>query len=499
MRPSESEFWIKGWFDGDYTSSDEAVRLSGPDVETTRVDIVRGRMTSIQRVSGPPEKNASQRSLHQGVVSQVHLETPQSPGWITQLHNVQILDWESHSTGSVLSGGAPRVGRLVGWAYARVIDTRRTPVTRHESPPRPTLPPSNSVTNSTDGIAPPSNSNPKEAISQTDSAEVPAQKPPEPAIDQPAPHPCELCKWGRVVLFFAVVWLSCSFGWALLAIAPLLLRCFLAKSGLPPFTTNEQPRQIETAAMLTIGLGAFGFVIWQALQGCKTPPTISLLLLFIIVPWSTRLRKCALIWLLTGLWALAMLLTCPGQDGSCRRPLADTQQWLNQWLRPDRDAQDISGQTSSDDGWNRVSVDEVEKRPEKFFTCDGKTGRLRQQYVIYMGEGALFDMNKAELSENSETQLARIGKLIQKHPKAAMMVVGHADKSPHRDGPSGNLHLSEQRAYAVVDWLISQGYSKPDHIVAMGAGDRYPLFDTPGEFRGNRRVEVRVHCPGAKP
>jgi outer membrane protein OmpA-like peptidoglycan-associated protein len=62
----------------------------------------------------------------------------------------------------------------------------------------------------------------------------------------------------------------------------------------------------------------------------------------------------------------------------------------------------------------------------------------------------------------------------------------------------GNLAISEKRANSVVDWLTAGGYVQPDHIVAMGAGDRYPLFDTPNEFRGNRRVEIRIICPVKK-
>ncbi len=55
--------------------------------------------------------------------------------------------------------------------------------------------------------------------------------------------------------------------------------------------------------------------------------------------------------------------------------------------------------------------------------------------------------------------------------------------------------ISETRASAVADWLVANGYAQPDKISALGVGDRYPMVETQDEFRGNRRVEVRVQCP----
>ena len=521
LQALDSEVWIKGWFDGDYNAIPGIKRQSGSDTETTLVRITRGRMTSIERVSGPPARTDSVAQLHQEEgVPEVLLQTPDGQAWISPLQDLHLLDWESDSTASMLGGGGPRVGRLVGWAYARVRDPRTTSKPKtdkprqlaydesastamHEESARSQRP--SATTNGTDSIA--SSSGPIDGSPQV--PRVVARLSEDSTGQRIYAHPCRVCSWGRALLVFVIVWVFCSLGWAFLAVAPLLIRCLLASTLRSDWTARGRWHLAESALLLTLGVGAFAYVAWRALLGCGDTPTTGLIILFMLVLWSVRVQFCWLIGLLGWMWGLAILMTCPVQEGNCRtmpnigatagQALSDAQSKLNQIFRPDRDSQDVSGQASAADGWTRLSVDDAEKRRDKFFNCTGKSDPRRDRYVIYMGESALFDLNQSVLSTAAEPQLIRVGKLIQKYPLSHLIVIGHADKSPHRDGPEGNLGISERRATAVVDWLMKGGYVKPDRIVAMGAGDRYPLFDTPAEFRGNRRVEIRVVCPGAKP
>jgi outer membrane protein OmpA-like peptidoglycan-associated protein len=454
------------------------------------VQITRGRLTNIERVSGPPDPATAGQMLQQDIVQQVDLQTSDGQAWIAPLHDLHLLNWESDSTGSVLSGGGPRVGRVVGWAYGRIIDPRL--------PARTVISPVSTLSPATAPL--------KEAaavggfvVANSTSGQL--------SRGPVLPHPCRLCSWGRIALLFLFAWIICSLGWACLAIAPFVLRCVMAR--IRRRITMVQEGWIESAVLLSLGVAAFGFAIWQATKGCVDAPVVALLILSCLIPWSVRLRHCWVIGLLSWMWVLGILMTCPAKNGACQdlpkiganlgELVPQAQNTLNQIFRPDRDAADVAGQAGSADGWIRTSVDEVQKHPERFFDCTGKIAKKRDQYVIYMGESALFDLNKAELNEDAESQLTRLGELIQKYPQTRMVVVGHADKSPHINGPVGNLTLSEKRADVVVQWLVDRGYANPEHIVAMGAGDRYPLFDTPGQFRGNRRVEVRVVCPGAKP
>ena len=52
MQSLNSDVWIKGWFDGDYNDNDNPAieQQSQLDTKATRVNIIRGRMTSIERI-----------------------------------------------------------------------------------------------------------------------------------------------------------------------------------------------------------------------------------------------------------------------------------------------------------------------------------------------------------------------------------------------------------------------------------------------------------------
>lgn len=504
----DQEVWIKAWFDGDYNAIPGLGKQSQSDTETTHVQITRGRLTAIERVDGPPSGSPS---LRQEILAEAQLQTPDGQAWITPLQDLHLIDWESDSTASVLGGGGPRVGRVVGWAYAKVRDPRLSKRQKTSKPDQPLASDSAllGMPDDDDGANTDSSSSTTTKATPTDT------QPPAPtsAVDSTAPslplHPCRVCSWGRALFLFLIVWMVCSVGWAFLAVTPLLIRCFLARFAVNMLPAYGERRVIESLFVLIFGVCSFLYVAWNTLLGCGDLTNIGLIILFVLVPWSARIPHCWVIGLLGWMWGLAVLMSCPVQDGNCRtlddlnqttsQAVEDAQNKISQIFRPDRDAEDVAGQASSADGWIRTTIEDVEKQPEKFFTCTSKTDRKKEHYVIYMGENALFGLNEAELNEASEPQLARIGKLLKKYPQSNLVVVGHADKSPHRDGPEGNLALSERRANAVVEWLHTGGFVKPEQIVAMGAGDRYPLFDTPGEFRGNRRVEVRVVCPGAKP
>ncbi len=76
-------------------------------------------------------------------------------------------------------------------------------------------------------------------------------------------------------------------------------------------------------------------------------------------------------------------------------------------------------------------------------------------------------------------------------PSVTTLVIGHADQS----GASVlNLQLSQDRANAVIDYLVSQGIS-PDRLSAQGVGDREPLTtqNTSSAWALNRRTEFVFH------
>jgi len=102
----------------------------------------------------------------------------------------------------------------------------------------------------------------------------------------------------------------------------------------------------------------------------------------------------------------------------------------------------------------------------------------------------LFETAKYKLSTDAQLKLAKLSGIIQAHPGLSLTIEGYTDTT---GTPDFNLKLSQQRADAVRDFLISQGLT-PDTITANGLGQDHPVADnaTAEGRKQNRRVEIIV-------
>ncbi|KAA6460134.1 OmpA family protein [Acidobacteria bacterium AB60] len=102
--------------------------------------------------------------------------------------------------------------------------------------------------------------------------------------------------------------------------------------------------------------------------------------------------------------------------------------------------------------------------------------------------GILFDTGKATLQPASDEPLNQVLKLLQDDDSLKLTIEGHTDNV---GAAAANRALSERRAQAVRDWLVSKGVSA-DRLTAKGYGDTKPVADnTTDEGRAkNRRVEL---------
>ena len=101
--------------------------------------------------------------------------------------------------------------------------------------------------------------------------------------------------------------------------------------------------------------------------------------------------------------------------------------------------------------------------------------------------GIRFDVNKATIKPESMGAINKIYKILNAHPELKFSVEGHTDG----DGDeAANLKLSEARAKAVMDKLISMGIVA-DRLSYKGFGESKPLYpNTTAEGKANnRRVE----------
>jgi outer membrane protein OmpA-like peptidoglycan-associated protein len=109
--------------------------------------------------------------------------------------------------------------------------------------------------------------------------------------------------------------------------------------------------------------------------------------------------------------------------------------------------------------------------------------------VVNMAD-VLFETNKYALSQEAQLKLAKLAGIIQAHPGLNLAIEGYTDTT---GTPDYNLKLSQQRADAVREFLVSQGLSA-DTITAKGLGQADPVADngTAAGRKLNRRVEIIV-------
>jgi len=101
-----------------------------------------------------------------------------------------------------------------------------------------------------------------------------------------------------------------------------------------------------------------------------------------------------------------------------------------------------------------------------------------------------FKFDNACLPEQSLAELDKEAIFFKKNPTVVFEIAGHTDS----DGPKGyNLLLSQRRADAVVNYLVSQGVER-SQLIARGYGDTKPMNSNTTKFdkANNRRVEFKV-------
>jgi len=100
----------------------------------------------------------------------------------------------------------------------------------------------------------------------------------------------------------------------------------------------------------------------------------------------------------------------------------------------------------------------------------------------------LFKRRKTTITSGNEGKLNDVAGLLQKYPDHPVQIVGHTDS---RGKSSANLTLSEARAQAVFDALVSRGAS-PSRFTVTGRGEDQPIADHRSRSgrQQNNRVEV---------
>lgn len=132
---------------------------------------------------------------------------------------------------------------------------------------------------------------------------------------------------------------------------------------------------------------------------------------------------------------------------------------------------------------NTVEVTMHHRPKNALVSVDKNEIRIKQQIQ--------FEVNQAVILPASSALLEEIADVFIKTPRIRRVEVqGHTDNT---GGTERNRVLSDDRANAVRNWLVSHGVS-PDRLVAKGFGESKPLVPnvTAGNKARNRRVQFVI-------
>jgi OOP family OmpA-OmpF porin len=119
---------------------------------------------------------------------------------------------------------------------------------------------------------------------------------------------------------------------------------------------------------------------------------------------------------------------------------------------------------------------------KKLYDVLAEKGRVSTQ-------GILFDTGSDRLRPESTPTLAEIGDMLKAHPDLKLAIEGHTDNVGQ---PAANKTLSEKRAAAVKQYLVSTLGIDASRLTTAGYGDTKPVGPntTPEGRQNNRRVEL---------
>ena len=105
--------------------------------------------------------------------------------------------------------------------------------------------------------------------------------------------------------------------------------------------------------------------------------------------------------------------------------------------------------------------------------------------------GLLFPYDSDQLTSAAQQNLATLASSLDKYPHTNIVIVGHTDAN----GSDGyNMSLSERRANAAVNYLVSRGVAR-SRLRGAGRGETEPVASnaTVSGRAANRRVEIVLH------
>jgi len=117
------------------------------------------------------------------------------------------------------------------------------------------------------------------------------------------------------------------------------------------------------------------------------------------------------------------------------------------------------------------------------------TSESARGLIVNMSD-VLFDTGKYTLKQGTQVSLAKVAGILEAYPGLKVQVEGYTDST---GSDELNQKLSENRANAVMNFLVAQGVAQ-SNIAAQGYGKNDPVADnsTASGRQQNRRVNMVV-------
>ena len=139
-------------------------------------------------------------------------------------------------------------------------------------------------------------------------------------------------------------------------------------------------------------------------------------------------------------------------------------------------------------------MDQQQREMEQKLAKERAAGNVEVQRMpddtlkLTLASKVSFDFDSAKINPGFADALDRMAEVIRKYDKTMVHVIGHTDSVGSEEY---NQRLSEDRAEAVADYLVSRGVDR-SRIRTEGRGEREPRAtnDTEAGRQLNRRVEI---------
>ena len=128
---------------------------------------------------------------------------------------------------------------------------------------------------------------------------------------------------------------------------------------------------------------------------------------------------------------------------------------------------------------------------------DLQVKETKSEIRIELAADVLFDFDKADIQPKAQEALKQVASVIREKAKGIVRVEGHTDS---KGSDPYNQKLSERRANAVKEWLVTKEGLKNIKFETQGVGSIKPVApntkpdgsDDPEGRQKNRRVEIII-------